>query len=95
MSNPTSGGGCTKDADGNLVLIKDQDESYTITSIINSKDQKVPVGIIIGQSCSCCTAVFGRSSSLQETVMFFWGESFLTDIMYWHIFVSLISGLKE
>ena len=57
MSNPTSGGGCTKDADGNLVLIKDQDESCTITSIINSKVQKVPVGIIIGHIFSFFTAV--------------------------------------
>ncbi|GKZ58573.1 hypothetical protein AnigIFM49718_004398 [Aspergillus niger] len=43
------GGGCTKDADGNLVLIKDQDgDSAAMSSILNSKELKVPVGIIIG-----------------------------------------------
>ena len=51
LSNPTSGGGCTKDVDGNLVLLKDQDESCFITSIINSKEHNVPIGIIIGKSC--------------------------------------------
>lgn len=52
----SSGGGCTKDADGNLVLIKDQDgDSAAITSILNSKELKVPVGIIIGEYiCPVC-----------------------------------------
>lgn len=52
LSNRTSGGGCTKDADGNLVLLKDQDESCFITRIINSKEHNVPIGIIIGKMSS-------------------------------------------
>ncbi|GKZ28242.1 hypothetical protein AbraIFM66950_000054 [Aspergillus brasiliensis] len=44
------GGGCTKDAAGNLVLIKDQDgdNSAAMSSILNSMRMKVPVGMIIG-----------------------------------------------
>ncbi|PYH69162.1 hybrid D-mandelate dehydrogenase-like dehydrogenase/2OG-Fe(II) oxygenase [Aspergillus vadensis CBS 113365] len=43
------GGGCTKDANGNLVLIKDQDgDSAAMSSILNSMELKVPVGIVIG-----------------------------------------------
>ncbi|KAF9887333.1 hypothetical protein FE257_010328 [Aspergillus nanangensis] len=46
---PASGGGCTKDAAGNLTLMKDQDnEGATITSIMNSKRFNIPVGIVIG-----------------------------------------------
>lgn len=37
-----------KDDGGNLVLVKDQDENCYITSLINSKKHKVPVGLIIG-----------------------------------------------
>ena len=44
----SSGGGCVKDDGGNLVLVKDQDENCYITSLINSKKHKVPVGLIIG-----------------------------------------------
>ncbi|GLA64946.1 hypothetical protein AtubIFM54640_006680 [Aspergillus tubingensis] len=44
------GGGCTKDANGNLVLIKDQDgDSAAMSSILNSMELKVPVGIVIGE----------------------------------------------
>ncbi|PWY80494.1 hypothetical protein BO70DRAFT_406448 [Aspergillus heteromorphus CBS 117.55] len=43
------GGGCTKDADGNLVLLKDQDnDSSAISSLVNSMGLKVPVGMVIG-----------------------------------------------
>ncbi|RAK94083.1 hypothetical protein BO79DRAFT_233923 [Aspergillus costaricaensis CBS 115574] len=43
------GGGCTKDANGNLVLIKDQDgDSAAMSSILNSMKLNVPVGIVIG-----------------------------------------------
>lgn len=49
-SNFTSGGGCTKDSDGNLVLLKDQDaDSSMVSNIINSKEANVPVGLIIGR----------------------------------------------
>lgn len=37
-----------KDPDGNLILVKDQDESGYITSLTNSKEHNVPVGVIIG-----------------------------------------------
>lgn len=48
-SNGISGGGCTKDGDGNLVLIKDQDgDTGMVSSIINSMEFNVPVGLIIG-----------------------------------------------
>lgn len=46
----SSGGGCTKDANGNLVLIKDQDgDSAAMSSIHNSMKLNVPVGIVIGE----------------------------------------------
>lgn len=37
-----------KDPDGNLVLVKDQDESGYITSLANSKENNVPVGMVLG-----------------------------------------------
>lgn len=50
ISNHTSGGGCTKDPDGNLVLLKDQDsDTSMVSSLINSKESNVPVGLIIGK----------------------------------------------
>ncbi|PYH92964.1 hypothetical protein BO71DRAFT_400122 [Aspergillus ellipticus CBS 707.79] len=43
------GGGCTKGADGNLVLVKDQDnDNSAISSLTNSMSLKIPVGMIIG-----------------------------------------------
>lgn len=46
----SSGGGCTKDANGDLVLIKDQDgDSATMSSILTSMELNVPVGIVIGE----------------------------------------------
>ncbi|KAE8356136.1 2OG-Fe(II) oxygenase superfamily-domain-containing protein, partial [Aspergillus coremiiformis] len=43
------GGGCTKDADGNLVHIRDQDmKDAMVKSVFNSMEQKIPVGIIVG-----------------------------------------------
>lgn len=48
-SDRISGGGCTKDAGGNLVLLKDQDsDAGMVSSIINSMESHVPVGLIIG-----------------------------------------------
>lgn len=45
----TSGGGCTKDAEGNLVLLKDQDtDSAILSSVMNSWRMQNPVGLIIG-----------------------------------------------
>lgn len=41
-----------KDPDGSLVLVKDQDESGYITSLANSKENNVPVGVVIGASNS-------------------------------------------
>ncbi|RAL02207.1 uncharacterized protein BO80DRAFT_463876 [Aspergillus ibericus CBS 121593] len=39
------GGGCTKDADGNLVLLRDQDnDSSAMSSIANSMNLKIPPG---------------------------------------------------
>lgn len=56
-SNCISGGGCTKDADGNLVLLKDQDaDSSMVSSIINSKEANVPVGLITGRAFSSSNA---------------------------------------
>ncbi|KAB8237547.1 uncharacterized protein BDW43DRAFT_321906 [Aspergillus alliaceus] len=44
------GGGCTKDKDGKLTRVKDQDANDTmVKSLLNSMEQKLPVGIIIGQ----------------------------------------------
>lgn len=37
-----------KDPEGNLVLVKDQDEGGYISSLANSKEHNVPVGVIIG-----------------------------------------------
>ncbi|PWY91529.1 hypothetical protein BO94DRAFT_573950 [Aspergillus sclerotioniger CBS 115572] len=49
ITRADSGGGCTKDAEGNLVLLKDQDDdSSAISSIANSMKLRVPVGLIIG-----------------------------------------------
>ncbi|KKK17010.1 hypothetical protein ARAM_003408 [Aspergillus rambellii] len=43
------GGGCVKDAEGNLVLTKDQDsDSTALRSILNSMALNIPVGMIIG-----------------------------------------------
>lgn len=51
VSNNTSGGGCTKDAEGNLILVRDQgSDDSAVSSLINSMNLKVPVGLIIGKS---------------------------------------------
>ncbi|PLB43251.1 hypothetical protein P170DRAFT_419123 [Aspergillus steynii IBT 23096] len=43
------GGGCHKDADGNLILDKDQSpDSSQVVSVINSMEQGIPVGMVIG-----------------------------------------------
>ncbi|RAL16601.1 uncharacterized protein BO97DRAFT_420902 [Aspergillus homomorphus CBS 101889] len=43
------GGGCIKDAEGNLVLLKDQDtDSTVLSSVMNSWKWKNPIGLIIG-----------------------------------------------
>ncbi|KAJ5573562.1 uncharacterized protein N7459_007989 [Penicillium hispanicum] len=43
------GGGCTKDGQGNLILIKNQDmESAPAKSLLQSQMRKVPIGLIIG-----------------------------------------------
>ncbi|PYH42389.1 uncharacterized protein BP01DRAFT_418022 [Aspergillus saccharolyticus JOP 1030-1] len=43
------GGGCMKDADGKLVLLKDQNtDSAVLSSVLNSWKMNNPVGIIIG-----------------------------------------------
>lgn len=47
-ANSNRGGGCVKDSEGNLVLVKNQDESGYISSLANSKEHNVPVGVIIG-----------------------------------------------
>lgn len=48
-TNFHSGGGCTKDADGNLILIKNQDEdNASVSSLMHSKVLRVPVGLILG-----------------------------------------------
>lgn len=50
-SNFPSGGGCSKDSEGNLVLLKDQDVTEAAAkSLINSRDTKTPVGLVIGES---------------------------------------------
>ncbi|ODM15422.1 hypothetical protein SI65_09025 [Aspergillus cristatus] len=69
------GGGCTKDADGNLVLLRDQDESCFITSIINSKEHNVPVGIIIGNR----NVLLGRKLPHRYNVMAYFR---VTDIWF-------------
>lgn len=44
-----SGGGCTKDKEGNLILIKDQDvDAAPARSLLNNQTLKIPVGLIIG-----------------------------------------------
>lgn len=73
--NPTSGGGCTKDADGNLVLIKDQDETCSITSIMNSMKHKVPVGVIIGNR----NTLLGRKLPHRYNVMAYFR---ITDVWF-------------
>ena len=47
--NFISGGGCTKDKEGNLILIKDQDVGAApARSLLNNQTLNVPVGLIIG-----------------------------------------------
>ncbi|KAJ5833593.1 hypothetical protein N7474_001904 [Penicillium riverlandense] len=43
------GGGCTKDKDGNLTLIRDQDfTNVTVKSLLNNQQFRNPVGVVIG-----------------------------------------------
>ena len=45
----SSGGGCTKDVDGNLVQLKDQGgDNSTMASLVNSKESGLAVGLIVG-----------------------------------------------
>lgn len=49
-SDMFSGGGCTKDKDGNLTLIRDQDfKNVTVKSLLNNQQSKLPVGLVIGK----------------------------------------------
>ncbi|KAI9929841.1 hypothetical protein MW887_011647 [Aspergillus wentii] len=80
------GGGCTKDADGNLVLIKDQDnDSCIVSSIINSKNLNVPVGIIIGDR----NALLGRKLPHRYNVMAYFR---ITD--FWYEKIGKRAGAK-
>ncbi|OJJ48222.1 hypothetical protein ASPZODRAFT_140536 [Penicilliopsis zonata CBS 506.65] len=70
------GGGCTKDADGNLVLVKDQDsDGCIISSLMNSQAMKVPVGLVIGDR----NTLLGRTLPHRYNVM---GYFRITDIWY-------------
>jgi hypothetical protein len=49
VANGQSGGGSEKDAQGNLVQVKDHKESNkNITSLLHSKNTKTPIGVIVG-----------------------------------------------
>ncbi|RJE26901.1 hypothetical protein PHISCL_00813 [Aspergillus sclerotialis] len=70
------GGGCTKDSEGNLVLLKDQDgDTNMVSSIINSKEFNVPVGLIIGDR----NTVLGRKLPHRYNVMAYFR---VTDVWY-------------
>lgn len=48
-ANSVSGGCCTKDSEGNLVLEKNQDPGTALVqSIIGSQESKLAVGLVIG-----------------------------------------------
>jgi hypothetical protein len=95
FSNIHSGGGCTKDAAGNLVPLRDQDsENSIVNSVIKSKELKVPVGLIIGEIWDGITIEMAYAEQIQETATHFLGESSRTDITSWRTSASRISGLK-
>ena len=49
VANGQSGGGGEKDAQGNLVQVKDHKGSdKSITSLLHSKNTKTPIGVIVG-----------------------------------------------
>ncbi|KAG2415898.1 hypothetical protein HFD88_007090 [Aspergillus terreus] len=70
------GGGCTKDAAGNLVPLRDQDSDNSIVnSVIKSKELKVPVGLIIGNR----NTLLGRKLPHRYNVMAYFR---ITDIWF-------------
>ncbi|GFF64652.1 hypothetical protein IFM60648_01339 [Aspergillus lentulus] len=70
------GGGCTKDAEGNLILVRDQgSDDSAVSSLINSMNLKVPVGLIIGDR----NTLLGRKLPHRYNVMDYFR---VTDVWY-------------
>ncbi|KAH2927129.1 hypothetical protein KXW15_001781 [Aspergillus fumigatus] len=70
------GGGCTKDVEGNLILVRDQgSEDSAVSSLINSMNLKVPVGLIIGDR----NRLLGRKLPHRYNVMDYFR---VTDVWY-------------
>ncbi|KAH2085533.1 hypothetical protein KXX03_001550 [Aspergillus fumigatus] len=70
------GGGCTKDVEGNLILVRDQgSEDSAVSSLINSMNLKVSVGLIIGDR----NRLLGRKLPHRYNVMDYFR---VTDVWY-------------
>ncbi|RAH46778.1 uncharacterized protein BO95DRAFT_101909 [Aspergillus brunneoviolaceus CBS 621.78] len=80
------GGGCTKDAEGNLVLLKDQDtDSAILSSVMNSWRMQNPVGLIIGDR----NKQLSRNPPHRYNVMAYFR---ITDV--WHERIGTKKGAK-